>query len=144
MTTDELNVKHLEMIQAVVSRLAGNSFSIKGWSITLVSALFALAAKDANKTYAFLALLPALCFWGLDAYYLRQERLFRKLYEALRPFATITIQEPGKQLFSMRTGCVAHLVKPWFCTLFSPTIVCLHGPILVAIAIVMKYASAAK
>jgi hypothetical protein len=31
-------IKHLEMIQAVISRLANNSFLLKGWSITLVSA----------------------------------------------------------------------------------------------------------
>jgi len=64
MTDDEKQIKHLELIQQVVSRLAGNSFSIKGWSITLVSALFELAAKDSNVRYAILALLPALCFWG--------------------------------------------------------------------------------
>jgi hypothetical protein len=39
-------IKHLEMIQGVVDRLAENSFKYKGWCITLVSALLALAAKD--------------------------------------------------------------------------------------------------
>ena len=28
---------HLEMIQAVITRMAGNSFLIKGWSVTLVA-----------------------------------------------------------------------------------------------------------
>ena len=37
--------KHLEMIQAVISRLASNSFSIKQWTVMLVSALFVLVAR---------------------------------------------------------------------------------------------------
>ena len=40
--------KHLEFVQAAVNRMAGNLFLLKGWSITLIAALFALAAKDAN------------------------------------------------------------------------------------------------
>src|SRR5438552_18609082 len=120
MDADEQKAKHLEMIQAVVSRLAGNSFSVKGWSITLVSALFALAAKDANVRYAVLALLPALCFWGLDAYYLRQERLFRKLYDAVRTGATVgDPPTPVIQLFSMNTTPVSPMVDSWARTAIS-------------------------
>lgn len=37
----ELNDKHLALVQGVINRLAGNSFSLKGWSVTLVSALLA-------------------------------------------------------------------------------------------------------
>ena len=37
-------IAHLQMIQAVITRLAGNSFMVKRWSLTLVVALLALAA----------------------------------------------------------------------------------------------------
>ena len=40
--------KHLELIQGVINRMAGNSFHLKGWSVVLVSALFALAASNAK------------------------------------------------------------------------------------------------
>src|SRR4051812_7194957 len=131
----EPTLKHLELIQAVVTRLAGNSFTIKGWSITLVSALLALSAKDSNSRYALLAVLPALCFWGLDAYYLRQERLFRKLYDAIRT----EVLDPVKRTriaidsFSMNTLPVAPLVKAWRATLLAETVGWLHGPILAAV-----------
>ena len=46
--------KHLEFIQSVIARMNSNSFLIKGWSITLVSALFALAAKDSNLNLNYL------------------------------------------------------------------------------------------
>ncbi|MEN9503463.1 MAG: hypothetical protein RI964_2748 [Pseudomonadota bacterium] len=36
-------LKHLEMLQQVITRMASNSFLIKGWSITLISALLAFA-----------------------------------------------------------------------------------------------------
>lgn len=76
----ESKLKHLEIIQSVVSRMAGNSFMLKGWSVTLVSALFALAAKDSNTLFLFVSYIPCVCFWVLDAYFLRQERLYRALY----------------------------------------------------------------
>ena len=75
---------HLEMIQGVVNRLSHNSFLLKGWSVILVSALFALAAKDSQLLFVYLAYFPAISFWCLDGYFLRQERLFRKLYDHVR------------------------------------------------------------
>lgn len=36
---------HLEMIQAVIERHARNSFLLKGWSLTLVAAVFLLAVR---------------------------------------------------------------------------------------------------
>lgn len=74
--------KHLEMIQAVISRLAGNSFSIRGWTVTVVSVIFAFAAKDANRFFAFIAYVPCVAFWCLDTCYLHRERHFRSLCAA--------------------------------------------------------------
>jgi len=45
---------HLQMVQAVITRMAGNSFLIKGWSVTLIAALFALAAADSNELFTYL------------------------------------------------------------------------------------------
>ena len=59
----EEKLKHLELIQGVIKRMAQNSFLIKGWTITLMSALFALASKDTNSNYILLAFLPAFIFW---------------------------------------------------------------------------------
>ncbi len=80
----ENKTKHLELIQGVVNRLSTNSFLLKGWSVTLVSALFALSAGDSNPAFVFLAYIPAFVFWGLDGYYLWEEKKFRKLYDHVR------------------------------------------------------------
>ena len=75
---------HLEMIQGVINRMASNSFMLKGWAVTLVAGIFALATKDADKLYFIITYVPILVFWGLDTFYLRQERLYRKLYDKVR------------------------------------------------------------
>jgi len=72
--------KHLEMIQGIVNRLASNSFSIKQWTVMLVSALFVLVAREGSTVPVWVALVPVAAFWGLDGYFLRQERRFRNLY----------------------------------------------------------------
>ena len=76
--------KHLEMIQSVITRMASNSFVLKGWAVTLVAGIFALASRDAEKIYFLITYVPIVTFWGLDAYYLRQERLYRKFYDTIR------------------------------------------------------------
>ena len=72
------------MILRIVDRLSTNSFLLKGWSVVLVSALFALAAKDAKVLFVYLCYFPAIAFWGLDGFFLWQERLYRQLYDKVR------------------------------------------------------------
>lgn len=76
----EQEIKHIEFIQAIINRMNSNSFSIKGWAITIVSALLALYANNSNVAYIFVAIAPSILFWLLDSYYLQQERKFRGLY----------------------------------------------------------------
>lgn len=77
-------IKHLEMIQGVINRMAGNSFMLKGWAVTLVAGIFALASKEADKRYFLITYVPIVVFWFLDSYYLLQERLYRDLYNDVR------------------------------------------------------------
>ena len=73
-------IKHLEFIQGIINRMNSNSFAIKGWAITIISALLALYASSSNVVYIFIAIIPTVIFWSLDSYYLQQERKFRGLY----------------------------------------------------------------
>lgn len=78
---DELHIKRLEVLQNIIARMAQNSFAIKGWAVAVMTALLAFNGKETERWFAVYALYPALAFWGLDAYYLMQERLFRELSE---------------------------------------------------------------
>ena len=122
---------HLAMIQGVVNRLSHNSFLLKGWSVVLVSAMFALAAKDSDLLFVYLAYFPAVAFWGLDGYFLRQERLFRKLYDHVRRLPDESID------FSMDTSLVKKDVSAWGAVALSGTLVAFHGVVVISIVAVM-------
>src|SRR6059058_3180354 len=81
---DANRVKHLELIQAVVSRLGTDSFLVKGWAATLTSAFVGFGITKSDWGLALAGVAPASVFWILDAYFLHAERLFRALYDAVR------------------------------------------------------------
>src|SRR3989338_3573395 len=77
--------KHLEFIQNIISRMSGNLFFLRGWTITLITGLFALSAtKGTYDGYILLAYFLLFIFWILDGYFLSQERKFRCLYDDVR------------------------------------------------------------
>jgi len=108
--------KHLEFIQNVITRMNSNSFLIKGWAITLVSALFALAAKDANLNYVLITYIAIPLFWGLDGYFLSQERQYRSLYDHVAGVEENLIN------FSMNASGYNTGRNRWVCTMISKTI----------------------
>lgn len=77
-------IEHLKMIQGIITRMASNSFSLKGWAVTLVAAIFALTWANISRGFLLIALIPIFAFWALDAYYLNLERKNRKLYDKVR------------------------------------------------------------
>lgn len=76
-------LKHLDYIQAIITRMAQHSFALKGWCSSLVLAFIGVLIKEgAVNPWCWTPALPVICcFWGLDAYYLRREKLFRALYD---------------------------------------------------------------
>lgn len=124
--------KHLEFIQAAVSRMSSNLFLLKGWTITLIAALFALAQKDSNQLFALIAYIPAIMFWILDGYFLCQERRFRALYDTVRQKDEASID------FSMDTSPYRHN-HTWPSAIFSPTLSVYYGSLIVLMLIVMFF-----
>lgn len=123
--------KHLEFIQAIVSRMAGNSFLLKGWAVTLITALFALSSKDTDQDYTLVAYLPLVVFWALDGYFLCQERLFRALYDYVRAV------EESKIDFSMDTRGFGSCRNSWLGAMFSTTLLIFYGAVLGVTLIIM-------
>lgn len=80
----ENKIHHLEMIQNIIQRMANNSFLLKGWSITLIVAIFVLSDKKLEQDYFWIAYVPIIAFWFLDSYYLQLERKFKILYDSTR------------------------------------------------------------
>ena len=80
-----MKLKHLEFIQGIITRMANNSFMLKGWAVTLVAGIFALSSKDSDQLYSIISIIPVIAFWGLDSYYLLQERLYLSLIHISEP-----------------------------------------------------------
>lgn len=76
----ENKIKHLEMIEKIIERMAKNSFQLKGWAMTLVAFVGTLSAKDSDKRFFLLAFIPIIVFWLLDSFYVQQERRYKALY----------------------------------------------------------------
>jgi hypothetical protein len=75
-------VKHLEMIQSIINRLAGNSFLIKGWFLTISLAEIGFYISNSKKQFIVaLIIFNALVFWVFDSFYLSAERKFRCLFK---------------------------------------------------------------
>ena len=71
---------YLSHLQAIISRMAGNSTSCKTWCITLISVITVFAADKGQPDTVWMALIPLGLFFLLDSYYLGLERLFRSFY----------------------------------------------------------------
>ncbi len=124
--------KHLEFIQTVINRMAGNSFLLKGWAVTLIAALFALSAKDTNHTYIFIVYFPVVIFWILDGYFLSQERLFRDLYDHVRKLNEKEVD------FSMDiTEYKKKEKNSWACSMFSVTLRFFYLSLVVVMLLVL-------
>jgi len=130
----EAKLKHLDLIQGVVNRLAQNSFLLKGWAVTLVSALLALSVTAKEKiALVSIAFVPVVVFWILDGYYLWQERLFREVYKDVSKKAEKDID------FVMNPMAFSEGSKTWLATLFSKTIIIFYLSLLLTMGLVIWY-----
>ena len=75
--------KEIDLIQSCITRMASNSFSMKGWHIGIISALivfiFDTSLKQINIMLGII-LIVTFAFWYLDSYYLMLERKYRWKY----------------------------------------------------------------
>ena len=128
----EKKLKHLEVIQNIITRLANNSFSLKGWTVIFIAAVLGFAIKESNSNYIPLVLFPIFAFWGLDGYYLRQEKLFRTLYDKVRKLDEQDIN------FEMDTFSIESEVDSWGSVCVSRTILGFYVPILIVVLILIS------
>ena len=119
----EAKIKHLEFIQAAINRMAGNSFLLKGWTVTLTGGSLALTFKQLDRHYLIISLMVVALFWFLDSYYLSRERRFVCLYNDVRLGSEEQID------FSMDTRSFGKSCR-WFRCAFSKTLVLFYGGLL--------------
>jgi len=111
----EFMLKEIEVIQDIIKRMASNSFLIKGWCLTLVVATLLISGKALNS---FIAFIPLITFWILDAYFLQQEKLYRSLYK----WVISNRMKTSDFLFDMNTSRFKESVPKIFRLMFSFTL----------------------
>ena len=119
----EETIKHLEFIQTIITRMNTNSFQIKGWCVTIISALLAIYASTKNETFILICLVPTIIFWMLDSYYLMQEKKFRGLYKDV---AGISDTPQKLKVFEMSPNLYKKGEYSYFNVLKSSTIISLY------------------
>lgn len=127
----EEKIAHLGFIQGVINRMGGNSFLIKGWVTTLVAATFALSAENSNAKFVYIAFFPLAFFWWLDAFFLHQEKLYRKLYEK------VANNTESSTEFSMDAYKYKKEVDCFLIVFFSKTLRNFYAPIIISIIFFM-------
>lgn len=123
---DDATIKYLEFLQNVIKRMSDNLVHTHTWCLTLLAAIWAFIYKG---TLPFLPCLLStsiviIIFWGLAGFYLRYERIFRKMYDKVvaenhkSPISDITYT-----LFEMTPKKEDRDAVPCvFCMMFSKTL----------------------
>ena len=123
---------YLNMIQDIIKRMAENSFAMKNWCIAVSSGLFGINTWREESWKAYLLLLiPIIMFWYLDSYYLRQERLFRGVYDRVRKMSDNELKDSNYSLVPPQEGTTEYKdnnkIKNVF---FSSTELCFYGVLI--------------
>ncbi|WP_170236788.1 hypothetical protein [Streptococcus hyovaginalis] len=127
---NEIKAKHIDLAQSIITRMAQNSFVIKGWMVTIVVGLFVFLQNDNYKNNFLIYLFPIIGFWFLDSYYLWQERLYRKLY--IRIISDIE----GSSDLKLSVEEFKNSTK-YLSALFSITELLTYGPVAVSVFLIL-------
>jgi len=127
-------LKPLDFIQGIITRMAANSFLLKGWTVTLVAGLTAISvATDQKIAFILISFIPVLSFWGLDGYFLYQERLFRAVYNHVRK------KEEADITFEMNPLPFIGGLNTWKAAVLSPTLVGFYLPLVTVMTLVIGF-----
>lgn len=120
----EYMLKEIVLIQDIVKRMASNSFMVKGWAVMLIVATLLLKG---SKHQVLIAFIPLFMFWFLDAYFLWQERMYRKLYD----WVIDNRLKTDEYLFSMNAYRFRDKVQSKIRIMFSITLCSFYGSIAI-------------
>ncbi len=135
MEKDEL-FKEIDLIQNCINRMAQNSFMLKGWALTIFAGVTAFTKGENfsnSVTLICTTIIPYVCFWILDTFFLRTEKKYRKMYEDMLTKRKVNNTE-GQYELNPQTIKVDSFLK----VMFSITMVVFYGiPLLASIVLLV-------
>jgi hypothetical protein len=122
---DSYELETIGTIQHIINRMATNSIIIKGWTLAVLGIILLLSG---TWYQALIAVFAVLIFWYLDAYFLRQKKTYRVLYDEI----VDNKLNIGDEFFDIRTArCEAGIEVPRSSKLMlSKTLLIFYGSIL--------------
>lgn len=130
---NENKLKHLELIQNVITRMANNSFLLKGWNLTILAALIGLNKDGLDGKVIFIGFILTVVFWVLDAYYLSQERIFRARYDE------VSIKKEEDIDFCMKLDGEKTSRMDWFVVFYSTPLSLLYIGLIASLSLSAYY-----
>lgn len=118
MEHEEFKRQHLEFVQNVITRMASNSFQIKGFTIVMATLLAGLWGESKNILFLCLVIPATIMCAFVDAYYLQLERKYRKLYS--NSVGRLEVKSTLKEVYNMDVRSISCCY--WKC-LFSKSMV---------------------
>ena len=70
-------LKHMDMYQGIITRMASNSAACKKWGIPLITLVLSFVVKENQPSLVWVTIIPIGIFYLVDCYYLMLERQFR-------------------------------------------------------------------
>ena len=127
--------KEIDLIQACITRMANNSFLLKGWAVSIIAVILALADKAIEPALlSAVVLIPLISFWYLDAFFLRTERMYRQMYSWV---IAKRCAEDNSLLYDLNPHRFAKSVDTTLKTMLSITLRCFYGsPTLITIFVI--------
>ena len=118
-------IAHLQMIQGIVARMAGNSVQMKTWAVSLVTAVYVFSgvSSDPHWLVGIGGCIPVIAFWAMDAKYLLLERCYRKLYDAVRSTEEDHSFDLDYRPYAESADSFWRMFRSWSVCVF-------HGPLL--------------
>jgi len=129
--------EYFNMIQRVITRLAQNSFQIKAWSATIFAAILVVTFSFINILIFIALLIVMTLFWYLDSYYLKQERLFRRLYNKKVEDYNDNIKRTKMKIFDMNIKNFKSIEQKVPRIMVSVSEFCYYLPFIVSLVIML-------
>lgn len=127
--------KEIDLIQECIRRMSHNSFMVKGWALTLIAGVTVISHGDNFNDYILLVcstIVPFICFWILDAFFLHTERKYRKLYEI-----TLEKRRNGDMSYQFELNPKKVSINCFIRTMFSTTLSLFYGIPLLSCIVLM-------
>lgn len=123
-------IAHLNMVLNLLDIVNRSDLSAKRWAISFTAVFIALGTQQQGFHVAYLAILPMVLLWFIDAQNYRREYLLKKLYDRVRalPEEEIDFSIDIEALPEARQGSLR-----W---MFSSTAFTFYGAMIAGVVIV--------